>query len=215
MNKVNTLFGAFILVLLLASCSGNKKPDKKSNNDSIPDSNATNNVGRTSADFADFIDYFLKTCYYNNNIDSLVYKTSSTVTDFIHTEAGLSRYFNRGAFCNLFSKDNYDYPFSGDYYGEPCKFSGLSLYNRKPMEGYCEESPDSNGVYYYSVTEFPQAWDMEQDKPVKVGLPAKFDKVAKMKVDIMFAQWIAKQFYFAQIDNIWYLVFIDDCDCSV
>jgi hypothetical protein len=55
---------------------------------------------------------------------------------------------------------------------------------------------------------------MNKDKAVKTNLPVEFKQAPKMKVDILVDKYIAQQFYFAQIENIWYLVYIDDCDCS-
>jgi hypothetical protein len=69
-------------------------------------------------------------------------------------------------------------------------------------------------VYYYETTTFPDSWDMNKDKAVKTNLPVEFKQAPKMKVDILVDKYIAQQFYFAQIENIWYLVYIDDCDCS-
>lgn len=225
MKKAKILFGVFATVAMLASCGGEKtKP--KSNDENKKDSVTTDSVAtvegtevdtvaRKSADFAVFIKYFLTRSYYNNNFDSLVQSSSTITADFMNKEAGFARYFNVGAFCNLYKTEgDYGYPFSDEFHGESCKFSDLPLNTKKPVEGFCEESKDANGVYYYAADKFPEAWDMEKDKSVKTTLPAKFAKAAKMKVDIMFEKWIVKQFYFAQIDNVWYLVFVDDCDCS-
>lgn len=217
-------FKAFLFVvsiIFMVSCGNQQsKPSNNSTNDTIKNDSLkqttsnTDSASRNSADFKIFINYFLHTCYYNNNLDSLVFSSSTAVTSFMNSEAGFARYYNRGAFCNLFSSAPYDYPFTDKFYGEKCMYNDLNLFNKKPVEGFCEESKDQNGVYYYQVTEFPDAWDMNKDKAVKTKLPAKFEKVDKMKVDVLVDKYIAKQFYFAQIENIWYLVYIDDCDCS-
>lgn len=225
MKKVKILVGTIAVMAMLVSCGGEKaKPKTNVENktdsiksDSVPTIKTTevDTASRKSADFAVFVKYFLIRTYYNNNFDSLVQSSSPITTDFMNKEVGFARYFNIGAFCNLYKTEgDYGYPFSDEFHGETCKFSDLPLNTKKPMEGFCEESKDANGVYYYSVDKFPEAWDMEKDKSVKTILPAKFSKVAKMKVDVLYEKWIVKQFYFAQIDNVWYLVFVDDCDCS-
>jgi hypothetical protein len=218
MRKITTIF--YLFVILVTSCGIKKNslehsikgPIKKD----IPvvaildiDSNS-----RNSADFPTFIRYFLHTCYYNNNIDSLLYSTSPLVNDFIHKDVGFGRYWNQGASCNLFKKAPYNYPFYESYFGETCNLKDLELFNKKPVDGFCEDSKDTNGAYYYSVTKFPDAWDMGKNKLVKVNLATKFNQAVKMEVDVMVDAYIAKQFYFAQINNTWYLVFIDDCNCS-
>jgi hypothetical protein len=193
------------------------EPEKKdsTNIDSQQNTNAANDsLNRKSAEFTVFLPYFLQTCYYQQNLDSLVYHSSPTITSFMNKKAGFGRYYNRGAFCNLFMEAPYDYPFTDTYQGEVANVKDLAMFNKKPVEGFCEESKDPNGVYYYETTTFPDSWDMNKDKAVKTNLPVEFKQAPKMKVDILVDKYIAQQFYFAQIENIWYLVYIDDCDCS-
>lgn len=225
MKKMKIFFSFSLLIIILTACSGNKS--KRNTNeikkdsiptDAIPETKNTDSLSRNSTDFGVFISYFLNTCYYNNNIDSLIYFSSPVTNIFINKEAGIARYFNSGAFCNLYKVDQLGYNYSAVLwmdYRDRYKYSALPHYNKKPIDGFCDESRDVNGVYYYRVDKFPDAWDMGKDKAVKVKLPAKFDAVPIIKVDVLYEKWIAKKFYFAQINNIWYWVFVDDCDCSV
>lgn len=214
-------FNILLIFAFIASCSSKESNLQRSgSNDSLKNDNTqvvdtlNDHTSRNAADFSIFINYFLNTCYYNNNLDSLVYHSSAIISPFIHKEAGFGRYFNEGAFCNLYTTAPYNYLFNENYQGKKCTYSNLPLFNKKPKEGFCEESRDPNGVYFYAITEFPDTWNHEEDKALKTKLPPQFEAVNKIKVDILFNQYIDQQFYFAQIDKIWYLIFIYDCDCS-
>ena len=93
---------------------------------------------------------------------------------------------------------------------------------KKPKDGFCEESPSPKGIYIMSVSEFPPYHKDIFDKKgnfvntvfEKYQVPPKYRNSKKYLVMILYEKFIKKSMYFIQINGIWYLVSFDDCDCS-
>jgi len=171
---------------------------------------------RNNPDFKVFLPTFLSECYFQHNIDSLVYSNSPVVTKFIHKELGIERYYNPGTFCVRFDKENgygYIVPANGNWGGSN-KIQLSNYYTTEPVDGFCEESSSPDGIYYTSVKEFPPVPDPETGKLTPTTLLNDKGVWSKMKVIILSKHWIVKEMYFVQIGSIWYLVYIKDCDCS-
>ncbi len=198
------------------SCTPRTASDE-TNSESTQKDTATTAVvdNRNSEDFKTFIETFLGECYFKHNIDSLLYNNSPVIAKYIKTDIGVERFYNPGAFCVKFSKkDQYNYN-----QAETKKWGGnntillSNFINSEPNDGFCEQSSSKDGVYYTAVTEFPSTADVETGNSVPTKI--KGDKSwPKMKVVILSKKWITKQLYFLQIDKIWYLAFLYDCDCS-
>ena len=207
----------FIAVLgmgMVISCSG-KKTVEKNNHTTPKDSIIVKENPRSASDFEKFLKYFMTTAVYGKNFDSLLANSDSIVTQFMHKEIGFGRYWNQGAFCNLYTDKTEQYGYVENAFRDKLTQTGLPLFAKAPVEGFCEESKSADGIYYVPVKEFPDTWDMEEDKAVKVKLPEQYASSNKMKVMILSEKWIVNQFYFVQVDNIWYLTYTNDCDCSV
>jgi hypothetical protein len=169
---------------------------------------------RNTPKFDKFLKYFLQTCYYKNNIDSLIYSQDKSITNFIHPVVGFGRYTNPGVFCTYIKESGFGYmPREDNYWGKN-KISSLKFYNKMPIKGFCEDSPSKKGVYYAKIKELPEYWEHEKEKMVKVESYDKYIPQSLMKVVVLVDKRIVKQMYFAKIGNKWYLVSFDDCDCS-
>lgn len=157
--------------------------------------------------FKPFLKYFLKTSFFNEDINSLIKDKSPKVTQFVKKEIGIHRLFNPGSTCVLDSFESYIPVF--------LPIDPLTLFkNQSPKDGFCEDSKDADGVYYNKIDEFPTFYDMEKDAAGEIDIPKTYENSAKIKVDILKQRNIIKTMYFITADDKWWLVLIDDCDCS-
>lgn len=179
--------------------------------------NNSSNAIRNSSEFEPFLNYFLSTVYSEKNIDSLIYVSSPLFMAFVDQKIGFGRFYNIGATCNLYNYDinnGFRYNFYEDYFGETApKISNLSFFkNQIPEGGFCQEASSQNGVYYKNVSNLPEGFDMEKGESIPP--PIKFKHSNKILVQVQFDHWIAKTFYFVELNNKWFLLYINDCDCS-
>jgi hypothetical protein len=176
--------------------------------------NNSANSFRNSSNFEHFLYYFLSTVYSKKNIDSLIYVSSPIILDLIDSNIGFGRFWNLGAFCNLYNSDGFGYHFYEGYFGETApEIVNLSFFkNQKPEGGFCDEASSPNGVYYSQVNDLPEDWDMEKGESIPPPLKLKYLK--KFVVQVQYDNWIAKTFYFVESNSKWFLLYINDCDCS-
>ena len=177
--------------------------------------NFESETDRNSSDFKLFIAYFLGKAFSGKNFDSLVYSQSPVFSEFIDVRnVGFGRFWNQGIYCNLFVNNNFGYNFYEEYFGEiNPDISRLKYFaNNAPKDGFCEEATSPDGIYYSQVSELPKDYDMENDKAIPS--PTKYKNLNKMKVEIQYKKWIIKTLYFIEYKTKWYLLYIDDCDCS-
>jgi hypothetical protein len=177
--------------------------------------NSTNPF-RNSSNFEHFLSYFISNVYSNTNIDSLVYVSSPVISDLTNSNTDFGRFYNLGAYCNLYNKSsNFGYHgFGSEYFGdkEP-DIANLPFFKDKyPDDGYCEEASTPNGVYFSKVDDLPEDVDMETGDYIPA--PSKLKNLKKMKVEILNDKWVTTTLYFIQSNNKWFLLYIDDCDCS-
>ncbi|WP_298543980.1 SH3 domain-containing protein [uncultured Aquimarina sp.] len=157
--------------------------------------------------FEPFLKYFLTTSFFGKRINSLIKVKSHHINPFVKKEIGVYRFFNPGSACVLASFESYIpvHP----------KIDFLSIYkNESPKNGFCDESKDPDGVYYSEIDKLPTYADIEKGGSERINIPAKYRNGSKIKVDILKDEWIVKTMYFIIADHKWWLVLIDDCDCS-
>jgi hypothetical protein len=172
----------------------------------------TKNINRSAGNFEEFLHYFLTSCFWGKNTDSLTYSSAPIIKQFIHKDIGFGRYWNPGTFLYLYRNDNYGYTSNGSV--NP-KMKNTKYFKEKlPKDGFCEESSSPDGIYYKTVTKFPKYWDPNKEKIAAVKLPKKYINSPKMLVNVLYKKMIVKKFYFAKADGMWWLLFIDDGDCS-
>ncbi len=166
--------------------------------------------------FEPFLEYFLQSCFFGKNIDSLIYYKSSISRKFMHEEIGICRLYNPGVACVPLSYNFYN-NLGGRYYGtiypevHKPKFYG----EQSPEEGFCDESPNPDGIYYKTINALPNYPDITEDyKVMEISIPKKYKTGLKIKVNILHEHWIIKTMFFMVADDKWWLVVIDDCDCS-
>lgn len=164
--------------------------------------------------FEVFLRKFLSKTYSEKKFDSLVYVSSPIVMNFTNKKLGFGRFWNRGVSCNLYKSGNLGYVFYDNHFGEiQPQTTKLKFYREQnPKDGFCEEASSPDGIYYKKVEDFPQDWDMEKSKPIPTS--AKLKKLNKKVVYIQTEKWIKKTLYFVQLGKKWFLIYIDDCDCS-
>jgi len=232
MKKASLILSAVVMTAMIVnSCEGSTKTEsttinKESSNEitigkqtSKADNlngNIESDPERNSSDFKLFIAYFFKQTFSGKNFDSLVYVSSPLITQFIDTKfIGFGRFWNMGTYCNLYVNDNnFGYNFYEGYFGEiQPDISRLKYFsNKAPEGGSCEEATSPDGIYYSQVSELPEDYDMENDKAVPT--PTKYKNLKKMIVHIQYKKMIIKTLYFIEYKTKWYLLYIDDCDCS-
>lgn len=179
----------------------------------LTNNNSTNSF-RNSSNFEHFLYYFLSTVYSKKNIDSLIYVSSPIILDLIDPKIGFGRFWNLGVACNLYNSDGFGYHFYEGYFGETePEIVNLSFFkNQKPEGGFCDEASSPNGVYYSQVNDLPEDWDMEKGESIPPPLKLKYLK--KFVVQVQYDNWIVKTFYFVESNSKWFLLYINDCDCS-
>ncbi|WP_109851245.1 SH3 domain-containing protein [Aquimarina sp. AU58] len=159
--------------------------------------------------FEPFLEYFLQTSFFGKKIDSLIHFRAPMIIDFIHKDIGFYRLYNPGAACVLNqSYDNYSAIM-------PKVDIPVFFAEELPKEGFCEKSPGPDGVYYKRIDSLPRYLEMDEVFEMeKIDIPSNYKDGLKVKVNVVDKKWIIKTMYFIVADNKWWLVVIDDCDCS-
>ncbi len=170
---------------------------------------------RNSADFAVFIDHFLKTTYWDKNMDSLVYHESDIVKAFYHPGISFVRFHNPGVFCVVESGEGFGFPFSDSFHGDMgLKAKDKFFKDQVIVEGFCEESKNEDGVYYNVAKAMPGYWNHDVEKDFTYQLPDQYKNNTVQRVDILHEGYIHQTFYFMEDAGKWYLIILYDCDCS-
>ncbi len=215
MKKTKAIMIIMALVFMM-SATAITAQDTKTKNDK--DVSKTTKVSddklRNETNFNKFIKYFFETCYYKNNIDSLIYFRDEKITKFYHPKGEFGRMTNPGVFCTMIKDSIYGYNPGAENFGKVNDIEVLKIYKGTPVKGFCEESTSKTGIYVNKVKKFPKYYDHTKEKMVQYRLPGKLKTHEVMKVVVVVDKWIKKQFYFAKIDKKWYLIISDDCDCS-
>lgn len=170
-------------------------------------------------DFKVFINHFLKTTFWGQNIDSLARNASPKFTQFLEPSIGFGRYWNPGAYCYFYDSIETAPLVVGD---EPQNrmpaYTPLKLFvNKMPVDGLCEESASKDGIYFTPITSFPTYPDLASGDcslSCEPYLPDQFRNCPKMEVVILLDHYILKHLYFIKIKKEWYVTFFYDCDCS-
>ena len=166
--------------------------------------------------FEYFLEYFIQTCYSGKNIDSLLYANSAVVSRFIHKEVGFYRLYNPGAACVPFGYNFYKTEHNS-YFGhkQPVISNPVFYKEQLPDEGFCNGSGSPEGIYYKTVDKLPDYPDLTEDFAIKeISVPSEYKNNLKVVVNILSEGWISKTMYFIIADDKWWLVLINDCDCS-
>lgn len=170
----------------------------------------------TVDDLERFLDFFLKTYYYGNNLEKLIVTKNWKTSHFMHKEIGVFRMYNPGAACILFGWQNKGYDEDKFLNYQVPKKSNITFFaNKQPNGGFCETTQDADGVYYKSIEKLPGYPDMSGDyKILELPVPEKYRNGEKAVIRILSDGWVIKKMYFMVVDGMWRLVVIDDCDCS-
>lgn len=161
-------------------------------------------------EFKTYIAKVLRTSFFGKKFDVLMHR--SDVKSLTHKEIDYLRIYNPGATCVL-----EPYQVSGDYNKEAYPEMPNTMYfeNKMPVDGFCEESESPDGVYFDVVSEFPSYVILSEGfESKKIKLPQRYERGEKMKVVVLQNKMIIKTLYFVAADDHWWLVVIDDCDCS-
>jgi len=179
-----------------------------------------------SSKFEFFLPYFLNEAVSGKNFDSLIFVGSPITEKFINKkELGFGRFVNITMWCNLYGSSTPNPEGGNMIYGfvqgmPSHEFSSnLSIlpYFAKsaPASALCEEHPGSDGIYYQEVKELIHSTWNESEEIIQKSYFEKFKNLKKMKVEIIIRGYLIKTFYFIDYKNRWYLLYVDDCDCSI
>ncbi|PLX18220.1 MAG: hypothetical protein C0599_12555 [Salinivirgaceae bacterium] len=163
-----------------------------------------------------FLDFFLKTYYYGNNLEKMIVTKNWKTSHFAHPDIGVFRMYNPGVACVLFGWQSKRYKEDKFLNYQIPKLESITYFaNSQPKDGFCEESDEKDGVYYKTVSELPKYPDMSGDyKILELPVPTKYKNGEKAVVRILSEGCVTKKFYFIVVEGKWRLVVIDDCDCS-
>jgi hypothetical protein len=164
----------------------------------------------------DFVAYFLEQAFFNKNTDSLIHVKSPLLNPFLHPQIPFRRLFNPGAACVISDYQFYN-DSGGRYYGRtfPAKKPGLAVsWENIPEEQMlCAESV-KDGIYLRELEKLPSAVVMDEEyrlAPLKIS--SKYSSSKLIRADVVL-EGLLKRFYFAAVGSRWYLVLVNDCDCS-
>lgn len=172
---------------------------------------------RNSPIFENFLTYFMNTCFWDNNIDSLTYYSSTKVTQFYHKDFEFSRFYNIGSVNGRFNKTN-NYNLN-DYVIKDHNYPNLELNiikDSEPKYNDDEELITKDGIYYKVTTNLPEYLisDGETEKISNTEIPIQFKNSNIIIVQIQYQEFIIKKMYFIKYNKIYYLIFFDDSDSS-
>ncbi len=163
--------------------------------------------------FQPFLDYFLQKCVYENDLNNLLYSKSKMINKYIQSEIGVTRLYNPGVACVSFG-----FEYNSLYENNTVKTDELKYFaNQLPTDGFCDKSQSANGIYYTTVDDLPTYANTDEEGNYfseEIKIPEKYKEGQKVKVNILEDGWISKIMYFMIVDGKWWLVLIDDCDCS-
>jgi hypothetical protein len=208
----------FFLVVFFSNCAENSQspaiPVKESSSP-VEIADTTEHTKepshRFNPNFEVFLKQFINDVYSGKAFSRLVATSSPIFKVYIDESLGFGRFWNAGIYCNLYSSEGYGYDGPHEINRD---ISGLKFFPNKTInEGVCEPSTSRDGVYYKEVTDLPKEYNMDLDAEVPV--PKKYKSLKKMNVQILLENWIVKDLYFVQWKEAWYLIYIDDCDCSI
>lgn len=135
--------------------------------------------------FEPFLKYFIKTCLLENNLDSLLLYKSPVITQFQNKQIGFYRLFNPGASCTIEPIDEWYYKNTKDYYSLFQNMTELKFNNILPKKGFCEESNETDGVYYKHVDALPNYFDFNTNNLGELPLPPSYKSKETIKVVIL------------------------------
>jgi hypothetical protein len=178
-----------------------------------------------SSKFEIFLPYFLNEAVSGKNFDSLIYVSSPITEKFINKkELGFGRFNNLTMWCNLYGFSNPNPEGGNMVYGFVQGLPSLQFrpnlsilpYFAKsaPASALCEEHPGSDGIYYHEVKELIHSTWNESEEIIEKSYFERLENFKKMKVEIIIRGYLIKTFYFIDYRNRWYLLYVDDCDCS-
>ncbi len=167
--------------------------------------------------FQPFLDYFLQKNVYENNLNQLIYSKSKIITGYIHPEIGISRLYNPGVACVKYNFEYNDNIGAGSYKSKIPDNLNNYFAQQSPAGGFCDESQSQDGIYYTTVDALPTFANTDDEGNYfseEIAIPEKYKDELIVVVNILDKGWISRIMYFMIADEQWWLVLIDDCDCS-
>lgn len=163
------------------------------------------NVNRSKKnknDFQTFFSDFIQK-YSDNKAD---------LSSFVHSEIGVYEGTNPGVMCygnkvnNNFSRHEFDFPLK-------------NIFNTIPEGSFCEGYKTKDGFYYSinNTNKLPAFGTYDKDGgyiAVNINIPDKYIDASVLKVLVINDEWLNFTFYFINIDNSWYFICQNFCDCS-
>lgn len=152
--------------------------------------------------FSNFLAEFIKA--YNN--------INNDLSNYSHQEITKTFLYNPGAYCAEF--------YSGDLKRElPELINEENIFNSKPKGDVCEGYEGVKAGFYYWIIksdELPTFPDMtdEEFKYKKINLQEKYTNNTIYKVQVITKEYHFSYLYFINIENTWFLICENRCDCS-
>jgi hypothetical protein len=136
---------------------------------------------------------------------------NSDLSPYFPKEIGYIQLFNPGAFCSI----------STDVINTSrIKSIGTNVYPSFPKGGFCEGFPGiANGFYfepskYNQLPQYASFDDSGQLSTKRIEIPNPYTNNEFKKVQIVYNEYHLAYLYFININEDWYLICSDYCDCS-
>ncbi len=131
--------------------------------------------------------------------------------EYLHQDISLIQLYNPGAFCVSISNDM---SISREIKLKP------DVYKNFPIGDFCEGYPGiRDGFYFESINyeNLPTYVSLNEGDDIlvkEIEIPEEYKTNLFQKVQIIFEEYHVAYFYFIHIDEDWYLICQDYCDCS-
>ena len=107
-----------------------------------------------------------------------------------------------------------------NYFGDDIvlrQISNLPYFPNQLSDGFCGDPSTPDGIYFQEVPSLPAGvigFDDQNGFPIYSTSPTNLKNLKKIRAEIQFEGRIIKIYYFVELNKRWYLVVVDNCDCS-
>ncbi|MDD4747915.1 MAG: hypothetical protein RBR35_11470 [Salinivirgaceae bacterium] len=181
----------------------------------VDESEDNDSAGGFEDPFLDFLDGFLKDCYWGKNINNLLREKDKTLAKYIDSKMDVRRYYAPGTTTKLGTRnDDFGFAPEDDFTTRPRAIGDLIFEYVNDDSTPCELIYSNiNVIYYISITSIPDEVvnsETFETRPVKIA----YTQAEIMAVYIPNAYGNPRGYYFIHTPNGWKFAFVDDTLCG-
>lgn len=164
----------------------------------------------TDYNFEKYLKEYRENTIFNQGVEKQLKEGELEASGILDSNVGLHVFTNPGAAC--VSSGMGDYLFRGLVIPKDYKFYG----NIEPKGGFCEPANEPDGIYYDEVDKLRMAVYIDEEgyRTQEITLPEYMQHSPIMRVRVLTEGWLGSTLYFVSDGESWYLVLVDNCDCS-